>query len=207
MKRRTILQALGLSPLFMGARRADPSNELIGRLKKRWENSRAYTLAVLEAMPEIFLEFSPTRDQLTFAQHLIHLGFFNNMFLGLILDPADLMKTEVLFTADYLLERPDAIALFEPAKLGRRPGSTNKALVRAYLERTFDFSIGVLEKLDDPMLAEEKATGKPWLFAGHSHLDLILRGENHTAHHRGQAIAYLRMKEVTPPSYAAFNAL
>lgn len=55
------------------------------------------------------------------------------------------------------------------------------------------------------MLTKGENKVKPEFLSGHTNLDLILRGESHTAHHRAQAIGYLRMKSIRPPGYTVNN--
>ncbi len=40
---------------------------------EKWENTKTYTLAVAEAMPEDVYSFKPTERQMTFAEQLLHI--------------------------------------------------------------------------------------------------------------------------------------
>lgn len=201
MNRRTTLNFIGLSPLAFLLPPSPPNSELINDLKNRWINSKDYTLAVFEAMPEAHIEFHPTETQMTFAQHFIHLGFFNNFFLGFMMDQSGFTAFEDVFKGDYLIKRPDEIDLFHQAYLTKRSNDTNKNMVKEYLTKTFDFAIETLTKIEDKTLSQGKDKPKPGFLEGHSNLDMILRGEMHTAHHRAQAVVYLRLKEVKPPGF------
>ena len=207
MKRRSILGIFGLTPFALFARQSAKDNMLVQILSKRWAHSRDYSLAVLNAMPDELIEFSPSTEQLTFVQHLIHLSFFNNLFLGFMMDDPGFQDMKTFLNAKYLLKRPDNIDLFKNSKLSDRGGAANKSLVESYIKDTFEYVLDELNKIDDDFLSKESEKNKPWFLANHTNLDFILRGENHTAHHRAQAISYLRMSEVKPPSYAKFNTL
>ena len=78
-------------------------------------------------------------------------------------------------------------------------------MVLNYLNETFDFVISNLETIYDADLIKGLDKQKPWYLEGHTNPDLILRGESHTAHHRAQAVAYLRMNGIRPPGYSKNN--
>ena len=209
MNRRALLGFVGLAPLtLISSKIPTYSNPLVANLIKRWKNSKKYTLAVLEAMPEDDLEFRPSTMQMSFAQHFLHIGFTNNSFIGIMVDPKTYADFYAMMNgADFFIERPDPINLFQPDNLEQREAKENKALVSKYLSDTYDFVISSLEKLNDADLSKGLKKEKPWYLAGHTNLDLILRGESHTSHHRAQAIGYLRMKGIQPPGYSKNNTL
>ena len=205
MNRRLILSLIGLSPLALISSKIPTHNPIIDILIKRWKNSKEYTLAVLEAMPEDSLEFSPTKEQMSFAQHFLHLGYTNNSFIGILVDSKTYPDYDALKEAKFFIERPDPINLFQPDKLKKRDSKKNKELVADYVVDTFDYVISSLNKVSDEVLSRGENKEKPWYLEGHSNLDLILRSESHTAHHRAQAISYLRMNGIRPPGYSKNN--
>ena len=207
MKRRFVLGLIGLSPLALISSKVPHNNPILANLVKRWKNSKTYTLAVFEAMPEDSLEYSPTPEQLTFAQHFMHIGYTNNSFIGVLIDSKTYPDYDRLKDAKFFLKQPDPISLFFPDKLQRRDAKTNKALVKQYVTDTFDYVISSLEQINDAMLTDGEDKEKPWYLEGHTNLDLILRSESHTAHHRAQAIGYLRMNSIQPPGYSKNNTL
>jgi len=208
MKRRLILSLIGLSPLTLIASKVPISNNpIIENLIKRWKKSKEYTMAVIEAMPEDNLEYRPSEEQMSFAQHFMHLGFTNNAFIGILLDSKSYPDFGTLMEAEFFLDRPDPINLFQPDNLKNRDSKENKVLVSKYVIDTFDYVISSLSKLNDDILTIGVNKEKPWYLEGHSNLDLILRGESHTAHHRAQAISYLRMNDIRPPGYSKNNTL
>ncbi len=205
MNRRLLLSLIGLSPLALISSKIPADNPIVEILIKRWKKSKAYTLAVLEAMPEDDLEFQPTKEQMSFAQHFMHLGFTNNSFIGILMDSETYPDFAALKEANFFLERPDPINLFQPDNLQKRDAKENKALVSKYLSATFDYVISSLNRISDDTLPRGENKEKPWYLEGHSNLDLILRSESHTAHHRAQAIGYLRMNGIQPPGYSKNN--
>lgn len=207
MNRRSLLSLIGLSPLALISFKIPNNNAIVKTLIKRWKKSKEYTMLILDAMPENKLEFRPTEEQMSFAQHFMHLGYTNNMFIGVLMDSKIYLDYEALKDAEFFLERPDPINLFQPDVLEKRDAKENKALVSKYLTETFDYVISSLAKLEDSSLAKGEEKEKPWYLKGHTNLDLILRGESHTAHHRAQAITYLRMNGIQPPGYSKNNTL
>lgn len=207
MNRRLVLSLIGLSPLALISAKIPTTDILVNNLIKRWKSSKAYTLAVFEAMPEDQIEYSPTAAQMSFAQHFMHLGYTNNSFIGILVDAQTYPDYDALKEAKFFIERPDPIDLFQPDRLKQRAAKTNKALVAKYVLDTFDYVIASLEHLSDTDLSKGIHKEKPWYLEGHSNLDLILRAESHTAHHRAQAIGYLRLNGVQPPGYSKNNTL
>jgi len=206
MNRRLLLGIFGLSPLaLLSSKIPFKDSPIVENLIKRWKQSQKYTTAVLDTMPLHQLEFRPTPEQMSFAQHFMHIGFTNNSFIGILTDTTTYPDFEAMMKADFLLERPDPINLFQPDNLQKRLPEENKAMVLNYLNETFDFVISNLETIYDADLIKGLDKQKPWYLEGHTNLDLILRGESHTAHHRAQAVAYLRMNGIRPPGYSKNN--
>ena len=208
MKRRKFLSSLGVAPLSLfSPKSGQGAQDIIPSLVKRWKTSKAYSLAVLASMPDEHLEYSPTESQMTFAQHFLHFAFFNNLFIGFMLDEKVYESDQALFQSDYLLPVPDGLNLFQPAYLSKRPGTEAKKIVGDYVAKTFDFVISNISQQSDSILMEGLSRKKPWFLEGHTNLDLIIRGENHTAHHRAQAVVYLRMKGIVPPGYGVYHVI
>lgn len=181
--------------------------QMVKLLIRRWKKSKEYTLAVFDAMPTDQLEYRPLANQMSFAQHFIHIGYINNSFIGVLIDAKTYPDFEALRGASFFIKRPDPVHLFEPDSLKKRTPAINQKLVRDYVVKTYDFVITSLENLNDQDLIIGEEKEKPWYLGGHTNLDLILRGESHTAHHRAQAILYLKMKGIIAPEYSKHNTL
>ncbi|GGD06452.1 DinB family protein [Hyunsoonleella pacifica] len=208
MKRRQLLGIIGLSPLaFISSRMPVSNAKLVDILIKRWKTSKTYTLEVFNTMPEESLEYSPTDAQMSFAQHFMHIGFTNNAFIGVLVDSKTYPDFAAMSKAAFFLERPDSVSVFYPDMFVNRDPKMIKTVVAEYLLNTFDYVISNLSNLNDDILSEGVEKEKPWFLGGHTNIDLILRAENHTAHHRAQAISYLRFKGIKPPAYSKFNTL
>ncbi|MBC3759675.1 DinB family protein [Hyunsoonleella sp. SJ7] len=208
MNRRKLLALIGISPLaFISSKLPVTETTIVNILIKRWKKSKTYTLAVFEAMPQEAIEYSPNIEQMSFAQHFMHIGFTNNSFIGVLMDKQTYPDFEGLLKADFFIDRPDGVSLFHPDFMKTKGSKAKKGLVKKYLEDTFDYVISSLSKLDDDTLKRGAAKEKPWYLQGHTHLDLVLRAENHTSHHRAQAIGYLRLNGIRPPGYSKHNTL
>ncbi|MDC6405976.1 MULTISPECIES: DinB family protein [Maribacter] len=211
LKRRLLMGWLGLSPLTLLASKMPKlekeDSSIADILINRWEKSRSYTMAVLDAMPLEDLEFRPSPEQMSFAQHFLHIGYTNNMFLGVLKDEKTYADFNVLKDAPFFFDLPDPVSVFNADSLQKRSPEENKAMIVEYLNETHDYVLANLKGLKDDFLKEGREKVKPWYLEGHTHLDLILRAENHTVHHRAQAVSYLRMKGIQPPGYSKHNTL
>ena len=93
------------------------------------------------------------------------------------------------------MERP-AVPAEITAAVKSETKDVPKDLAVKFLSETFDFCHKAVasmtpEKLDAVVGTSRKMTGFEWLWSYFTH----------TAHHRGQAEVYLRMKGITPPTY------
>ena len=137
MNRRLLLGIFGLSPLaLLSSKIPFKDSPIVENHIKRWKQSQKYTTAVLDTMPLDQLEFRPTPEQMSFAQHFMHIGFTNNSFIGILTDTTTYPDFEAMMKADFLLERPDPINLFQPDNLQKRLPEENKAMVLNYLNET-----------------------------------------------------------------------
>jgi uncharacterized damage-inducible protein DinB len=178
MNRRRILSAALAFPSPMPATAAlQPAPAGFARtfrdsFARHWADTREYTLAVLDAMPEEGFASKPHPAQRTFAEQLVHLALANVAY----------------FRAFALLDPPE------------RANPTTKSEVRAYVVGCFDYVAAVLNKLTESDLLRNDLVIVSRL-PPHSAIDIFLRAYMHTAHHRGQLIVYLRVQGIVPPTW------
>ncbi|HVT91628.1 MAG TPA: DinB family protein [Bryobacteraceae bacterium] len=150
-------------------------------LVRHWKTTGEFTVAVAEAMPADGYNFRPVPAEMSFGELMAHIA------------SADL---NACANASGLERPPLPPELAAWAKdSGKVDVSRDAAL--SFLHQTFDFCdkavAGVtedqLDKLAGP--AQRHLTGREWLWSYFTH----------TAHHRGQAEVYLRLKGITPPGY------
>jgi len=144
---------------------------------KHWQTSKEFTLAVADAMPAASYNFRPVDEEMSFGKVMAHIALANNRAFATVSG----LKAP---------ETPDKIAAAYKDPAG---GSFDKDATMQFLRDSFDFCSKALaeitpEKLDamtGPMSGRERL----WAYF------------THTAHHRGQAEVYLRIKNIKPPDY------
>jgi uncharacterized damage-inducible protein DinB len=150
-------------------------------LLKHWKTSGDLTVAVAKAMPADGYAFRPVPAEMSFGELMVHIAAADR---GACANASGL-------TAPAL-----------PAKVGDwtkdlEKADVDKATAVEFLENTFAFCqkaitempAGNMDKVVGP--AKRNLTGSEWLWSYFTH----------TAHHRGQAEVYLRLKGITPPTY------
>lgn len=83
-----------------------------------------------------------------------------------------------------------------PSHIGK-PEKMDKASVIKMLNDSFDYVIKSVQGLTAEQLAKVSDFGEGKM----SGLDAVLLGLDHTTHHRGQCIVYLRVKGIKPTNY------
>jgi uncharacterized damage-inducible protein DinB len=140
---------------------------------KHWQVTKEYTMAFADALPAEDYGYKPVDIQRSYAEQLLHIGSANAAYMS-------------------------AFSL-KPAPAGVK--GADKSTVQAYLAATFDYVAAVLNSMEEKDLLRRdlqfNSRAKP-----HSGMDLFMRAYMHTAHHRGQLVGYLRMKGITPPTWA-----
>jgi hypothetical protein len=149
-------------------------------LVKHWKVTADFTIKVENAMPADSWGFRPNPEEMTFGELIPHIGGAN---LNACANAAN-------------IKRPDIPAEISKAVAEKRPPEREAAL--KFLADSFNFCNDVVagmttEKLETVTgLTQRKMSGFEWLWSYFTH----------TAHHRGQAEVYLRVKGIKPPDYA-----
>jgi uncharacterized damage-inducible protein DinB len=78
-----------------------------------------------------------------------------------------------------------------------KPVDDTKATATKNITAAFDYCLSGMEKLTDADLEKTTMRGGKTV----STFELLWGGFTHTAHHRGQAEVYLRLKGIKPPDY------
>ncbi len=78
-----------------------------------------------------------------------------------------------------------------------KPADNTKATATKNLTAEFDYCIAGIQKMTDADLEKTVSRGGKSI----TKFELLWGGFTHTAHHRGQAEVYLRLKGITPPDY------
>lgn len=144
----------------------------IDEFMAKWENSKLYTLEVIDAMPEDQYDFKPHESAMSFKEHLLHLS------------------ATMVNVCNRMLGGEAAGNLLD-AKID------NKDQLKKMVSKCYDYANTTFAGLTADDLASEvemlgnKATKRQVL-------SLI---DDHTTHHRAAAISYIRAQGIKPPSY------
>jgi len=152
-----------------------PAQSMKEALVKHWQTTQEFTLAVANAMPADSYNFKPVPAELSFGQLFVQVAGANNNACALASG----------------MPRPAV-----PAGINPEDANVPKAKVMAFLTDSFAFCQKAVasmtpEKFDAVVGTSRKMTGYEWLWSYFTH----------TAHHRGQAEVYLRLKGIQPPTY------
>jgi hypothetical protein len=148
-------------------------------LVKHWKVTTDFTIAVAQKMPAADYGFRPVPEELSFGQLMVQIGSANLnacSLAGAVTKPAV----------------PEKLA----AALKDEKIDVDKESAVNFLTTSFAFcndAVGSITpaKLDAVVGTTRKMTGFEWLWSYFTH----------TAHHRGQAEVYLRVKGIAPPIY------
>jgi len=147
---------------------------------KHWQTAKEFTLAVADAMPAGDYNFKPNDEEMGFGKVMAHIALANNRAFAVVSG----LKAP---------ETPEKIA----AAYKDPKGVFDKESTMQFLRDSFDFCTKALAEIDagkmEAMAGPQarQMSGREWLWAYFTH----------TAHHRGQAEVYLRIKNIKPPDY------
>jgi uncharacterized damage-inducible protein DinB len=147
-------------------------------LVKHWKASGELTVAVANAMPTESYNFRPNPEEMSFGQLMAHIGAAN---VGACAVASGMTRPTL----------PPAIASGVREK---DKTEVDKMTAVAFVKDTFDFCNKAVAAMTPELLDKvgpRNMTGFEWLWSYFTH----------TAHHRGQAEVYLRVKGITPPTY------
>ena len=141
-------------------------------------NAKAYTKRYLDAMPAEDYNFKPSPEIRSFAQQMLHLADANYYFISAVnCKPSPIGAVSLEQT-------------IEPTK---------EATVKAVLD-SYDYFIQVLSQITQDQLLEMVKCGDLEIPKGAA----FVKAYEHQAHHRGQAVIYLRLKGIIPPDGVIF---
>lgn len=150
-----------------------PAQAQFNNAAKHWAASIALTEAVADAMPADGYSFIPAST----------------------VEPKEMTFGELMVhivTADV-----SAFSRVSGMTGPKKPEASDKATVKAYMKEGFDFCTKTLASLTPEQMSKMIGPeGKQM-----SGNEVLWSYFTHTAHHRGQAEVYLRLKGVKPPTY------
>lgn len=174
-----MVQKLSISILFLlFVQTSFSQNGFLEEYKEKRKNGMAYTLKVLDAMPDEDLAYRPQEDMLSFTQLYIHI-----------------IDNIVSLSGNYITGN-------DVSKIRKKlqKNSWTRGDLRTIFVMMNDYFIEVLDNLEPADLAREVD-----FFAGKKTVRQVLRViDDHHTHHRAQMITYLRLKGIKPPSYTGW---
>ncbi|MEM7375597.1 MAG: DinB family protein [Bacteroidota bacterium] len=169
----------GSAMLPFGLGHSASADQWLTSFEQRWETAVAYSLSMLEAMPEEDMMFQPIPEQKAFGLHFTHVGYWNAYYAG-------------------------SISGTPPPE---EPKDPDKAAIKEYVTQTSMIVTNLIRSIEGSDLHSKDHKGKElWgkhaaYWKEHTVADFLLRAYMHTTHHRGQIIVYLRLKGIKPPSF------
>jgi hypothetical protein len=149
-------------------------------LAKHWKVTGDFTIAVAKLMPEESYSFRPVPEELSFSQLMVQVA------------GANVSACSAASGMARMTIPPKILQAVREEKV-----EVDKASVLKFLADSFEYCNQAVASMTPEKLSAEvgpqgrKMTGFEWLWAYFTH----------TAHHRGQAEVYLRLKGIKPPDY------
>lgn len=150
-------------------------SNLVAEHIEKWGNAQAYTLEVIELIPDSALNYQPTPGQMTAEGQILHLLKNMNWLVG-----SYLQGTETVF--DFSSKGND------------------QAQLTSLAQTIFHNANKALEQLPGESWGERVD-----FFAGpKTRSQIIQLVDDHHTHHRAQLIVYLRLMGIQPPRYVGW---
>jgi len=150
-------------------------------LVKHWKTSGEFTIAVADTMPADSYNFRPNPEEMSFGQLMAHIGAAN---LNACTNASGMTM-------------PALSAKIAEWSKDTKKVELDKETAMQFLKDSFDFCNQAVASMTPSRMdtvvgpANRNLTGFEWLWGYFTH----------TAHHRGQAEVYLRVKGIKPPDY------
>jgi uncharacterized damage-inducible protein DinB len=167
--------------LFAAALPALAQTTIKDTLVKHWKVTGEFTLEVAAAMPADSYNFRPNPEEMTFGQVMAHIA------------NADANACSIASG----MTRPELSPKIAEWSKAQQKVDVDKDSVIAFQKETFAFCDKAIPATSEDRYntvvgpANRNLTAFEWLWSYFTH----------TAHHRGQAEVYLRVKGIKPPAY------
>ena len=150
-------------------------------LVKHWRTTADLTIAVAEAMPAADYTFRPNPEEMNYGQLMTHIAVANFNACSRAVG-----KTPPAFSAK----------VTEWTKAQNKV-DIDKETAMSLLKDSFALCNQTVASMTPELLDQVHGTGERAMTT----FEVLWSYFTHTAHHRGQAEVYLRMKGITPPTY------
>ncbi len=176
MKRLVKVASLAFfAAIFMLATPVAMAQTTLEEFFSKWENSKKYTLAVLDKMPDSGMDYKTDPAAMSFKDQMYHIG---SAITGI--------------SQGFLLGEVPAFTLDMK--------TATKAELADYIAKSYDYGTKTMKAL-----TQEQSGEKLDVFGNNvSRRQVMALLMDHCTHHRGSSIAYLRINGVEPPSFVGF---
>ncbi|MDF0708478.1 DinB family protein [Flagellimonas okinawensis] len=156
-------------------------NVFIKEYVERLETSKKYMILVAETMPEDNYEFKATPESMSFAEHLMHIGWAMDWHSQSLMGGREARdwNTDTELKVD---------------------NKSKKEMIDKISE-TFDKTIAFISNFDQNRLGERL----DYFGADRTKRQILLLLADHITHHRAQMLVYMRLNGLKPPRYVLFQ--
>ncbi|SFB48903.1 DinB family protein [Algoriphagus aquimarinus] len=141
----------------------------------KWQNSKQFTIDVLNKMPDSGMDYKTDPAAMSFKEQIHHIG---TAITGI--SQGFLKGSDPGFTIDL--------------------ATASKADLADYIAKCYDYGTSTIKALSDADAGETIE-----VFGNNvSRRQVMALLMDHSTHHRGAAIAYLRVEGAEPPAYVGF---
>lgn len=170
-----ILSGSTLLAIFMMVASAATAQTTKEEFMSKWQNSKQFTIDVLNKMPDSGMDYKTDPAAMSFKEQIHHIG---NAIVGI--SQGFLKGGDPGFTIDL--------------------ATASKADLAAYVGKCYDYGTATMMALSDADAAESMDV------FGNSvtRRQVMALLMDHSTHHRGSAIAYLRVQGAEPPAFVGF---
>ncbi|MHA7129533.1 DinB family protein [Algoriphagus namhaensis] len=142
----------------------------------KWDHGKQFTLSVLEAMPDSGMDYKTDPEAMSFKEQIHHIA------------------SAIVGISQGLLKGGDA------SDLKIDVSTASREELAAFVEKAYEYGKSAVVGLSESDRAEViNAFGNDL-----TRRQVIAMMDDHSTHHRGAAIAYLRSNGVTPPAFVGF---
>ncbi len=161
--------------LFMLISTAVSAQTTRDEFMSKWQNSKQFTLDVLDKMPDSGMDYKTDPAAMSFKEQIHHIG---NAMVGI--SQGYLKGGDPGFTIDL--------------------ATASKADLAAFVGKSYDYAAATMKALSDADAGESIE-----VFGNNvTRRQVMALLMDHSTHHRGSAIAYLRVEGVEPPAFVGF---
>ncbi|WP_425637002.1 DinB family protein [Algoriphagus yeomjeoni] len=164
-----------LLAIFMMVASAATAQTTMDEFMSKWQNSKQFTIDVLNKMPDSGMDYKTDPAAMSFKEQIHHIG---NAIVGI--SQGFLKGGDPGFTIDL--------------------ATASKADLAAYVAKCYDYGAATMKALSDADAAESMDVFGNTV----TRRQVMALLMDHSTHHRGSAIAYLRVQGAEPPAFVGF---